>query len=629
MRNRVILISILSAFIVMTKNTEVKSQTVDRATVDPKYTWKLEDIYPTDADWQKDRDKVKSEIDRLESYKGKLGSSSQTLLEYLKFTSDFNQRYIKVYCYASMKSDQDIRDTKYLGMLQELKQLDPVIGAKMSFAEPELLAIGRETIDRFIKEQKGLEVYKMYLHELMRRKEHMLSEKEERIMALTSSMADGPYSIFKVFSNAELPYPQVKLSTGETVKLDQAGFSKYRAVSNRADRELVFHTFWSTMKNFQSTMAEQLLANVNTDIFKARARHYSSSLESALDKNNIPVSVYHSLIDNVNKNLPVFYRYLALRKRMLGLDTLKYSDMYTSVVKDIDLKYSYEEAQKIIVDALSPLGKDYQLVIQKAFNERWLDVYPTTGKRSGAYSQGSVYDVHPYMLLNYNGQYNDVSTAAHELGHTMQSYFSNKTQPFPLADYPIFTAEVASTFNEALLSNYMVNKISDDNVKLSLLMNRLDGFKGTLFRQTQFAEFELKIHEIAEAGQPLTSDVLNKVYGDILKKYYGNDKGVCVIDDLYSIEWAFIPHFYYNFYVYQYATSFTASSALAEKVLTHEKGALDKYLAFLSAGGSDYPIELLKKAGVDMTTSEPFDEAIASMNHIMDEIEAILKKQGK
>jgi oligoendopeptidase F len=303
--------------------------------------------------------------------------------------------------------------------------------------------------------------------------------------------------------------------------------------------------------------------------------------------------------------------------------------MYAEVVKDLDLKYTYDEAQKLIIESLSPLGKEYQGTIQKAFNERWLDVYPSEGKKSGAYSQGSIYDIHPYMLLNYNGQYDDVSTTAHELGHTMQSYLSNKAQPYPLADYPIFTAEVASTFNEDLLSHYMINKITDDNIRLSLLMNRLDGFKGTLFRQTQFAEFELVIHEKAEAGEALTSEVLDQLYGDILRKYYGHDKGVCLIDDLYFVEWTYIPHFYYNFYVYQYATSFTASSALAEKVLSKEKGSVEKYLTFLSAGGSEYPIDLLKKAGVDMTTSEPFDKAIASMNKIMDEIEVILKKQGK
>jgi oligoendopeptidase F len=628
MKTKLIVFSI-TVITLMSNNNEVKSQTVDRSSLDPKYTWKLEDIYASDEDWSKAKEKVKKDIDVFETYKGKLGSSSKTLLDFLNFSSDYNQLFSKVYSYASMKSDQDISNTKYMGMLQELRQLNPVIGAKQSFAEPELLQLGKETIDKFLSEQKGLGIYKMYLYELMRKKAHLLTEKEEKIMALASSLTGGPSSIYRVFLNTELPYPTVKLSTGETVKLDQAGFTKYRTLPNRADRELVFHEFWTALKNFQATIAEQLLAGINTHIFRARARNYITSLESALDENNIPVSVYHSLIDNVHKNLPTFHRYLAFRKRMLDVDTLKYLDMYTSVVKDVELNYSYEEAQKLIISSLSPLGKSYQSVIEKAFNERWLDVYPTQGKRSGAYSNGSVYDVHPYMLLNYNDQYNDVSTATHELGHTMQSYFSNKTQPYVLADYPIFTAEVASTFNEALLSDYMVKTIKDDNVRLSLLMSRLDGFKGTLFRQTQFAEFELLVHEEAEAGKPLTSDVLNKIYGNLLKKYYGHDKGVCYIDDLNSIEWAFIPHFYYNFYVYQYATSFTASSALAEKVLANEKGSLDKYLEFLSSGGSDYPIELLKKAGVDMTSGEPFDKAIASMNRVMDEIEVILKKQGK
>jgi oligoendopeptidase F len=435
----------------------------------------------------------------------------------------------------------------------------------------------------------------------------------------------SPYSIFNVFINAELPFPKVTLSTGETVTLNQAGYSKYRILPNPADRELVFKTFWEEMSKFKGTFAEQLLAKMNVDLFNAKARKYNGTLESALNRYNIPTNVYHSLIDNVNKNLPTFHRYLALRKKMLGLDTLKYSDMYTSVVKDIDLKYSYQEAQKLIIESLKPLGSDYQNIILKAFNERWIDVYPTAGKRSGAYSNGGAYDVHPYILLNYNEQYNDVSTTTHELGHTMQSYLSNKTQPYPLADYPIFVAEVASTFNEDLLNRYMINKITDNKIRLSLLMDRLDGFKGTLFRQTQFAEFELAIHEKVEAGEPLTSDILNKMYGDILRKYYGHDKGICIIDDLYSVEWTYIPHFYYNYYVYQYATSFTASAALAEKVFAGEKGITEKYLAFLSSGGSDYPIELLKKAGVDMTTSEPFDKAIVAMNRIMDEIEAILK----
>lgn len=611
-----------------TNSEEAVAQKTNRSQIDPKYTWKLEDIYASDEEWQKAKDKVKGDIEKFDNYKGKL-NSAKGLLDFLNFSFGFDKEFSRVYVYASMKSDQDVRESKYLAMKQELGQIMPVISAKVSFAEPEILGIGKEAVDRFLAEEKGLAIYKMYLHELFRKQEHLLSEKEEKIMALSSSLTRAPQEIYNVFANAEFPYPEITLSSGEKVLLNQSGFSKYRVLPNQADRELVFQSFWTAMAKFQRTMAEQLRGNVNGDIFVARARNYNSALESALNRYNIPVSVYHSLIENVNKNLPVFHRYLALRKRMLGLETLKYSDMYVEPVKGLDLKYSYDEAQKLIIESLKPLGKEYQAIIQKAFTERWLDVYPTEGKRSGAYSQGGAYDVHPYMLLNYNDQFNDVSTTTHELGHTMQSYLSNKKQPYPLADYPIFTAEVASTFNEALLSDYMIKKMDDDNVRLSLLMSKLDGFKGTLFRQTQFAEFELAIHEKAEAGEPLTNEVLNKTYGDILRKYYGHEKGVCQVADLFSVEWSYIPHFYYNFYVYQYATSFTASSALAAKVLSGEKGAVEKFLEFLSAGGSEYPIDLLKKAGVDMTTSEPFDKAIASMNKTMDEVEAILKKQGK
>ena len=411
-------------------------------------------------------------------------------------------------------------------------------------------------------------------------------------------------------------------------RLTKAGYSRYRAVPNRSDRLAVFNAFWGAFNKFKGTFGTDLYAEVKKDMFYARARNYESSLQSALDKNNIPTEVYTNLIKNVTDNLDSFYRYLELKKRMLGVETLEYSDIYAPVVKGIDLHYTYDEAKKLVLDALAPLGPDYCRVVEDAFKERWIDVYPSPGKRSGAYSNGEAYDVHPYILLNYNGQYEDVSTLAHELGHTMQSYYSNKTQPYPTADYPIFVAEVASTFNETLLIDKMLEQIKDDDTRLSLLMNYLDGIKGTVFRQTQFAEFELRMHEMAESGEPLTGDVLTKLYGDILKKYYGNDKGICHIDDLYTVEWAYIPHFYYDFYVYQYATSFTASTALAEKVLAKEKDAVKDYIDFLSAGGSEYPIELLKKAGVDMTTAEPFKKTMAAMNRTMDNIEAILAKKA-
>lgn len=602
------------------------SQTRDRSQVETKYTWNLEEIYASNKDWEADKNKLLAELPKFETYKGKLASSSKILQEYLDFYYDFYKQYSRVYSYASMKSDQDLGDNTYLSMMQELRQADPKISAATSFADPEILAAGKEKIDQLMAENQGLKVYHMHLTELFRQQKHVLSEKEETIIAQASAMMSAPYSIYSVFNDKELPYPEIVLSTGEKVLINDAGYNLYRASPVRADREKVFNAFWSTMGEFEATFAEQLLAGLNTNIFIQRVRNYPTALDNSLDRSNIPTTVYHALVDNVNKNLPTFHRYLNLRKRLLKVDTLKYSDIYAPVTAEIDLSYTYDDARELIINAVSPLGKDYQDVIKKAFDERWLDVYPTTGKVSGAYSNGSVYDVHPYMLLNFNGKYNDVSTLAHELGHTMQSYLSNKSQPYPLADYPIFTAEVASTFNEALLNDYMTGQIKDDQLRLSLLLNFLDNYKGTLFRQTQFAEFELAIYRIAEAGQPLTSDILNKTYGDIIKKYYGHDKGLCIINDLYTREWSFIPHFYFNFYVYQYATSFTASQALAERVLAGDKASLDKYLAFLSAGGSEYPITLLKNAGVDMTTDEPFNHAIALMNKIMDEVEVILNK---
>ena len=607
-------------------NAPVAAQTRDRSEIPVGHTWNLGDIYASDEAWEEAKESMASRFNDVLQYKGMLADSPKQLLSCLEFNSDISKEYGRLYSYASMKSDQDTRDSKYNAMKQEMIQLGTDFSSMSSFIEPEILEIDEERINELIKTEPGLEVYAFYLRDLQRTKTHKLSAKEEKILAEAGLMASGPYSIYRIFTNAELPYPKVTLSDGEEVTIDLAGYSKYRAVKNRADRESVFNTFWSTMDQFRGTFGEQLYANVKKNMFYARTRGYDSALASALDENNIPTDVYHALVKNVNDNIHFFHRYLNIKKRMLDVDTLKYSDLYAPVVKGVDLKYPVEEAQALVLESLEPLPKDYRKVVEKAFENRWIDFYPSTGKRSGAYSNGSIYDVHPYILMNYNGKYDDVTTLAHELGHTMHSYYSNKAQPFPLSDYSIFVAEVASTFNEALLIHKVLEKIDDDNVRLSLLMNYLDGIKGTLFRQTQFAEFELRMHEKAEGGEPLTGDVLTELYGDILKQYYGHDQGVCFIDDLYTVEWAFIPHFYYNFYVYQYSTSFTASIALSEKVLNGDKTAVKKYIDFISAGGSDYPIEILKRAGVDMTTAEPFDKTMEAMERTMDEIEKILNK---
>ena len=603
-------------------------QPMNRAEIDAEETWRLEDIYLTDNAWRDAKSQISEEAQKISSFKGKIANSATTLLEFLKFTSDISKEVSRLYSYASMRSDVDTRVTDYLAMKQEMGQMLTKLQSLSSFSEPEILAAGKEKILSFIEQEEGLEIYRMYLMDLFRKQKHRLSESEEKIMAEASMLMQSPYSIYNIFSNAELPYPTIELSTGEEVTLNQSGYSKHRASEIRKDREKVFNAFFSSLKGFERTLAEQLYSNVKVHVFNMRTRNYESTLNASLDNYNIPTEVYHSLIGNVNNNLSYFHRYLELKKRMLGVDTLKYIDMYAPVVQGVDLEYNIDEGKELVLDAMKPLGDDYVSVLKTSFNERWIDVYPTPGKRSGAYSNGSVYDVHPYVLLNYNNQYEDVSTLAHEMGHALHSYYSNTKQPYALSDYSIFVAEVASTFNEVLLMDKMLKEIKDDDTRLSLLMNYLDGFKGTLFRQTQFAEFELAIHEKVENAEPLTSDVLSELYGDILKTYYGHDKGVTYIDDLYKTEWAYIPHFYYNYYVYQYATSYTASIALGEKVLNEEKGAVDKYLAFLSSGSSDYPINLLKNAGVDMTTQEPFTKAMQAMDRVMDEIEAILDKKG-
>ena len=506
-------------------------------------------------------------------------------------------------------------------------QIGSTFSAKAAFIDPELLEMGKAKIDAFLAKEPKLEKYRHNLDDVLRRKSHTGSEKEEKIIADASLMADAPDNIYGIFSNAEFPNPSVTLSDGKTVKLDKAAYTLYRALPNREDRKKVFEAFFGKINEFRATFGTQLYAEVKKDMFYMNARHYTSCVESALDGSNIPVAVYQSLVRNVNNNLGTFHRYLRLRARMMGVDKLHYYDLYGPLVKHVDIDYTYGEAEKLVLASLTPLGEDYIKVARKGFAERWLDVYPTDGKRSGAYSQGGAYDVHPYMLLNYNGKYDDVSTLAHEFGHTMHSYLSNTSQPYSTSHYSIFVAEVASTFNEALLLDYMLKTIKDDDVRLTLLGSYLDGLRGTLFRQTQFAEFELRIHEMAEKGETLTGDVLDTLYMGIAKRYYGHDTGVCIVDDEIKAEWAYIPHFYYNFYVFQYATSLTASGALSEEVLAGDKDATKRYLALLKSGGSDYPIELLKKAGIDMTTSVPFELTMKKMNRAMDEMEKILDRK--
>jgi oligoendopeptidase F len=605
------------------------AQERDRSKIPDKYKWNLADIYPSDASWRAAKEAFAAEIPALGKFKGTLTTSPSALADALETFSSKQKELVRLFTYASLLADQDTRDSRPQGMRQEMTQVAAAFGAAVAFADPEILKAGKATIDRFVAAEPRLKPYRHDLDDTLRRAAHTLSDSEEKILADAGPMAGSASTVYGILANADFPYPTVTLSDGRSVKLDQAAFADLRGVANRADREKVMSAFFGALGGFSRTFGTTMNAEVQKVLFFTKARRYRTTLERELDGPNIPTSVYTRLIDGINRNLPSFHRYLKLRQRMMGLDSLHYYDLYAPLVGSVKLEYLPEEAQKLVLGAVAPLGSEYTATIQRAFNERWIDLLPNDGKRSGAYSSGGVYDVHPYMLVNYNGKYTDVSALAHELGHTMQSYFSNKAQPYPLASYQLFVAEVASTFNESLLIDYMLRSIKDEDVRLSLLGNYLENIKGTLFRQTQFAEFELRMHEMARQGQPVVADTLAKLYMDITKKYYGHDQGICVVDDYIAHEWSFIPHFYRDFYVYQYATSFAASEALAEKVKSGDPAAITRYLTFLSAGGSKYPIDLLKDAGVDMTTDEPLELTVRAMNRVMDEMDRLLAKRSK
>ena len=619
---------VLAALLVTAAILPIAGQERDRSQVPAQFTWNLSDIYPSDTAWRAAKDTLAANLPQLKQFQGRLKSSASTLADALDRSYTLSKDLSRVYVYASLFADQDTRDSGRQGMQQEMVQLAADFSAQASFFEPEILRFEQGTIDRFLAVEPRLKTYAFYLRDISRRAEHTLSDKEEALLASAGPLGGVPQSTYSILTNADFPYPTVTLADGTSVVLNQANFGAYRGSPNRKDRETVMSAFFTALGGFSRTVGTTMDGEVQKLQFFSKARRYPSSIALALDGPNIPVSVYTRLIDGVNQNLPTFHRYLTLRKKMMQLDELHYYDLYAPLVGSVQLTYSPEEAQRHVLEAVAPLGAEYVATMKRAFTDRWIDLFPTPGKRSGAYSQGGAYDVHPYMLINYNGKYEDVSTLAHELGHTMQSYLSNKAQPYPMADYPIFVAEVASTFNESLLIDHMLKTITDDATRLALLGSYLENIKGTVFRQTQFAEFEMRMHEMAGKGQPVTGDAMASLYLEITKKYYGHDSKVCVVDDYIAHEWSYIPHFYRDFYVFQYATSFTASEALAQKVKSGDPAAVKRYLAFLSAGGSKYPIDLLKDAGVDMTTDEPLQLTMKTMNRVMDEMEALLAKKA-
>jgi len=597
----------------------------ERSAVDDKYKWNLADVYPELTAWRAAKDAVTAELPRLRTYQGRLGSSAHVLADALEEASRQDKEIGRLAVYAGMFADQDTREAGPQGMQQEMQQLAADFKAQASYIEPELLRVGLETLERFIAAEPRLVTFTFYLHDIARRARHTLSDVEEKILADAMPLASSGHNIYNILANADFPYPTVTLSDGRTARVDASGYAELRTLPNRDDREKAMSTFFTSLGAFGRTFGTTMNANVQRVAFYARTRKYASHLEAALDGPNIPVSVYTRLIDGINRWLPSFHRYLRVRRKMMKLqDPLRYHDLYAPLVAEVALTFTPEEAQQEIIRAMGPLGAEYCGVVQRSFNERWIDFFPTTGKRSGAYSEGGAYDVHPYMLLNYLGQYNDVSTLAHELGHTMHSYYSNTVQPYALANYPTFVAEVASTFNEALLIDRVLRNTTDPATRLSLLGSFLENVKATVFRQTQLAEFELKMHQLAERGEPITGEALAHIYLDITRRYYGHDEGICIVDDYARHEWSYIPHFYIGFYVFQYATSFTAAEALSEKVLAGDEDARRRYLTFLGSGTSKYPIELLKDAGVDMTTDEPLDFTMRKMNRVMDEIEEMM-----
>jgi oligoendopeptidase F len=605
--------------------------TTERSQLPDRYKWKLSDLFPSDEAWAKAKDALARRIPGFARHQGHIGDSAKALADTLVDMGALRNDLDRVMVYAQSRNDEDIRQPRPRAMRAEAERLGVELQTATAWVRPSIVALDPRRVRQLVSQDPRLRDWAFFLEDTLRWKPHTLSPAEERIVAMTGDLASTGAHVQGVLTNADLPWPTVTLSTGETIRLDQAGYERARTTRDPADREKVFTAYFTALKGFERTLGTALFAQVKSHVFDEQVHRFGSSLEAALFHDNVPVAVYRRLVADVNANLPTLHRYLALRRRMLGLTVLRYEDLYTPLVKAIDERFTVDQATEMTLAAVAPLGKDYQARLANAFASGWTDFLPATGKRSGAYSTG-VYGVHPYQLLNFNGQWMDVSTLAHESGHSMHTVLSYENQPYPTSEYAIFVAEVASTLNEDLLFRHALAGARDDATRLSLLGNRLESLRTTLFRQTMFAEFELAIHELAEKGEALTGERLGEVYLGLVRKYYGHDRGVCRVADLYGDEWTYISHFFvYDFYVYQYATSVVASTSLAEAIAedaAHGRtAARDRYLAMLSAGGSQYPVELLRRAGVDMTTSAPFAAAMKEMNGIMDQMEAILARR--
>ena len=591
-----------------------------RSEVREEDTWNLGDLYPSGEAWEEDLEKILQLTADLVSLEGKVGESAESLFRALKDFSEIERLSERTMNYAQRLYDEDTGNTEHQAMSARVMGIYAQAGSETAFLDPELIAIPEETLDAFYLEKPELKEYRNYLTELRRKREHMLDAAREKLLAMTLEMCQTPSETYSLLNNADMQFPEIVDENGDTVRITHGRFIRLLESGDRQVRRQAFEKYYATYRQFLNTCASLYDGQVKQQIFHARARKYDSTLEAAVDRNHVPVKVYLNLIDTVNEHLDTLHRYVKLRKRCLGVKELHMYDIYTPMVSDVAKKISFEEAKETVLKALAPLGEDYLKVLREAFANRWIDVYENQGKRSGAYSAGA-YGTHPYVLLNYGGSLDDMFTLAHEMGHAMHSYYSDQSQPFLDSQYKIFVAEVASTCNEVLLLEYLLAHTQDKKEKAYLLNHYLDMFKGTLFRQTQFAEFELESNRMLERGEGLNAGNLSELYLELNKKYYGEDM---VSDPEIAYEWARIPHFYYEFYVYQYATSFAAAVSIAHEILEKGQEMTGRYREFLSSGCSKEPVELLKMVGVNMETPEPIKEALQVMDGVLDHMEELL-----
>lgn len=591
-----------------------------RDEIDARYKWRLEDIYASDDKWEEDFTKVQQMSGKIATFKGRLAESMEMLLECLRLSDEMQALADKVFAYARMRRDENNAEPKYQSLTDRAVMLLTEVSASTSFIDPEIISIDEDLLKKSIGEMEGLSLYKHWIYDILRQKRHYLSDREERLLALADEVMDAPSDIFSMFNDADIRFGTIKDENGDEVEVTKGRYIKFLESKDRRVRKDAFHTLYSSYKAMRNTLSSSLSSNIKRNKFYAGVRSYESSLHASLDKDNVPVEVYDNLIDTVNKNLPLMHRYVRLRKKALKLDELHMYDLYVPIVEQPSRQISYEEALETVKNGLAALGCSYIEDLTKAFNSGWIDVYENQGKTSGAYSWGP-YLTHPYVLLNYQGTINDVFTLAHEMGHALHSYYTNKTQPYVYSDYKIFVAEVASTVNESLLMDYLLSVTTDSNERAYLLNHWLEQFRGTLFRQTMFAEFEKITHEMIEKGEALNADEYCRIYRGLNEKYFGPE---VVIDDDIDMEWARIPHFYRSFYVYKYATGISAAVSLSRQILDDGVPAIDRYLELLKSGGSDYPLELLKKAGVDLTVPRPIEDALKTFEKVLDELEKMV-----